>query len=73
MLEAYRTVVLDDVTDRDGLGVELRDGDNHLAEAFCDDTTIAFTFTTFGHGLPVALVEEFLTFAKQRLKVAPPQ
>ena len=60
------------MADRDGLGVELWDGDSQLAEAFRDDTAGTFTFTTFDQDLPVVLVEEFLALARRRLEVDGP-
>ena len=68
MIDSHQIVVFSDVADRDGLGVELWDGDSQLAEAFRDDTAGTFTFTTFDQDLPVVLVEEFLALAKRRLE-----
>ena len=72
MIDSHQIIVFSDVADRDGLGVELWDGDSQLAEAFRDDTAGTFTFTTFDQDLPVVLVEEFLALARRRLEVDGP-
>ena len=72
LIEDHQIIVFSDVADRDGLGVELWDGDAQLAEAFRDDTAGTFTFTTFDQDLPVVLVEEFISLARKRLEVASP-
>jgi hypothetical protein len=64
----YRTQIASDVT-RDGLGIELLEGDNGdvVAEVFRYDQTITMVFNVFRPDLPFPVIEAFIARARKEL------
>lgn len=62
MMDGYRLVVASDVSDRDGLGLELYDASGRLvAEIFRDDRSGSRSFTPHsGTTLPLPILEWFV-------------
>ncbi|WP_412061368.1 hypothetical protein [Rubrivirga sp. IMCC45206] len=69
MIEAYRLVTASDVSGRDGLGLELWDDSEMIAEVFRTDATGVLSASAYRTDLPLVLVEEFLDAARHRLAV----
>jgi hypothetical protein len=68
-MDGYRQLLASDVSDRDGLGLELYGPDGALkAEVFRDDTDGLVTFITHGATqIPLSVIEEFLVNSRHEL------
>ena len=67
---SYELVMGSDVTDRDGMYLELNDSSMEtmpLAEVFYSDIDGSMTASTFGNSLPLDAVEWMIGVAKRRL------
>jgi hypothetical protein len=63
----YEAVVGSDVSDRDGMYLELYEADEQLLEIFYSDADNTMTFTAYRHDLPLAVVEWAIAEGKARL------
>jgi len=61
-----RTIIASDVSDRDGIGVEIYRNDKLIVEIFRDDSDKTRTVTIFNKEVPLELMEEAIkTFRKE--------
>ncbi|WP_439484224.1 hypothetical protein [Cyclobacterium plantarum] len=61
-----RVIIASDVSDRDGIGVEIYRDDKLVIEIFRDDAKRTRTFTLFKQGVSLDLIEESIqTFKKE--------
>lgn len=61
-----RVIIASDVSDRDGIGVEIYRDDKLVIEIFRDDTKHTRTVTLFQQDIPLELIEESIqTFKKE--------
>ena len=63
----YRVVVASDVNPRDGIGVEIYDGNNLLIEIFRDDTDHTRTVTVFNQSVSLEELEGFIEIFKREI------
>jgi len=67
----YRFIVFSDVSDRDGLGVEvsieLSSETRTVCEVFRSDVDGTVTFTAFEEDIPLVVVERACRMARERL------
>lgn len=63
----YKVVAASDVSDRDGIGVEIYRGDALLIEIFRDDTKKTREITTFTKSITVDEMEGFIQIFKQKI------
>jgi len=63
----YEVIVGSCVAERDGMCLELYDGEDLLLEVFYSDVDGAMTFSAFQQDLPLAVVEWALAEGKARL------
>lgn len=63
----YRVVVASDVSDRDGIGVEIYRGDALLIEIFRDDTKKTREITTYTEPIALDEMEGFIQIFKQKI------
>ena len=52
---------------RDGLGLELWDGDDHVAEIFRSDRERTLAISLWREDIPLEIIEEFIADARRRL------
>ena len=61
-----RTIIASDVSDRDGIGVEIYRNDELIVEVFRDDMNKTRKITTFSKDISLELMEEAIeTFRKE--------
>ena len=61
-----RVIIASDVSDRDGVGVEIYQDDKLVIEIFRDDTKLTRTVTLFQQDISLELLEESIeTFNKE--------
>ncbi|ATC64439.1 hypothetical protein CMV30_11005 [Nibricoccus aquaticus] len=53
---------------RDGLGAELLCDQEVIAEVFRSDAERTLIITTFGNDIPLVVIEEFISYARERLE-----
>lgn len=63
----YRVVVASDVSDRDGIGVEIYRGDALLIEIFRDDTKKTREIKTYTESITLDEMEGFIQIFKQAI------
>ena len=63
----YRVVVASDVSDRDGIGVEIYRGDALLIEIFRNDTKKTREITTYTEPITLDEMEGFIQIFKQKI------
>ena len=63
----YEVVVGSDVSDRDGMYLELYEAEEQLLEIFYSDADGTMTFTAYRHDLPLAVVEWAIVEGRARL------
>jgi hypothetical protein len=63
----YRVVVASDVSDRDGIGVEIYRGDALVIAFFRDDTKKTREITTYTEPITLDEMEGFIQIFKQRV------
>ena len=63
----YRVVVASDVSDRDGIGVEIYRGDALLIEIFRDDTKKTRVITAYAESIALDEMEGFIQIYKQAI------
>ena len=63
----YRVVVASDVSDRDGIGVEIYRGDALLIEIFRDDTKKTRVITAYAESIALDEMEGFIQIFKQAI------
>lgn len=62
-----KVIVASDVNPRDGIGVELYDGDKLLVEVFRDDTERTRTVTVFQENVPLERMERVIELFKKEI------
>ena len=62
-----KVVVASDVSDRDGIGVEIYLNDELVVEVFRDDTKKAREITLYKRDVPLELVEESIAIFKREI------
>jgi hypothetical protein len=62
-----KIIVASDVNPRDGIGVELYDGDTLLVEIFRDDTERTRTVTVFQENVPLERMERAIELFKKEI------
>ena len=62
-----KVVVASDVSDRDGIGVEIYLGDELALEIFRDDTKKTREVTLYKKGVPLNVVEESIAIFKREI------
>lgn len=62
-----KVIVASDVNSRDGIGVELYDGDTLLVEIFRDDTERTRTVTVFQENVPLERMERAIELFKKEI------
>jgi hypothetical protein len=63
----YRVIVASDVNSRDGIGVEIYQGDDLLIEMFRDDTARTREITTYRDAFSLAEMEGFIQIFKDEI------
>ena len=63
----YEVVIASDVSERDGIGIEIRKDNKILIEIFRDDTDKTYTVTTFQENLPLEFVEQAIILFKKEI------
>ena len=63
----YKVVVASDVSDRDGMCLELYDAEEQILEVFYSDADGAMTFSVYRQDLPLPVVEWAIAEGKARL------
>jgi hypothetical protein len=66
-LPENRTIVASDVSDRDGIGVEIYRKDELVVEIFRDDTEKTRTITVFKKDISLELMEEAIEIFKKEI------
>lgn len=66
-LPENRTIVASDVSDRDGIGVEIYRKDELVLEIFRDDTEKTRTITVFKKNISLELMEEAIAIFKNEI------
>ena len=66
MVVEFSRIVASDV-DRDGLGLELWQGEKQVAEIFRSDRKRELTITLWEENLPLEIIDGFIADAKNRL------
>lgn len=66
---AYEMIRASDLR-RDGMGLELSQGDQALAEVFYSDITGQFSISIFAHAMPLDLIELLIASARKNLPPA---
>ena len=66
-LPENRTIVASDVSDRDGIGVEIYRKDELVVEIFRDDTEKTRTITIFKKDISLELMEEAIEIFKKEI------
>lgn len=62
-----KVVVASDVSDRDGIGVEIYIGDDLALEIFRDDTKKSREVTLYKKDVPLSVVEESIAIFKRKI------
>lgn len=62
-----KVVVASDVSDRDGIGVEIYLGDDLVLEIFRDDTKKSREVTLYKKDVPLSVVEESIAIFKREI------
>jgi hypothetical protein len=63
----YKIVIASDVSDRDGIGVEIYRGDDLLIEIFRDDTKKTREITTFSQTFALDEMEGFIAIFRKHI------
>lgn len=63
----YEMVVASDVGEREGMSLELYDGDRQIIEVFYSDSDGAMTLSAYQENLPLAVVEWAIAEGRSRL------
>jgi hypothetical protein len=67
LLEDYEVIVASDVSERDGIGIEIWKNNVLLLDIFRDDTTKKFTISLFERDLPLELIEKSIIYFKKEI------
>ena len=62
-----RVIIASDVSDRDGIGVEIYRNDKLVIEIFRDDTKLTRTVTLFQQDISLELLEESISNFKKEI------
>ena len=66
-LPKNRVIIASDVSDRDGIGVEIYRNDKLVIEIFRDDTKLTRTVTLFQQDISLELLEESIANFKKEI------
>ncbi|MEP2448049.1 hypothetical protein A8B79_14320 [Balneola sp. EhC07] len=67
LLKELQVTVVSDISERDGMGIEVWSKEKILIEIFRDDENADFTITLFEEALPLKLVEESIEYFKREI------
>ena len=67
LLEDYEVIVASDVSERDGIGIEIWKNNVLLLDIFREDTTKKFTISLFERDLPLELIEKSIIYFKKEI------
>jgi len=67
LLEDYEVIVASDVSERNGIGIEIWKNNVLLLDIFRDDTTKKFTISLFERDLPLELIEKSIIYFKKEI------
>jgi len=71
MIDGYKLLLASDISDRDGMGLEIYNDAGQIAEIFRDDTTGEVSFNTDAPvRIPISVLEQFIAEAKRDLSSA---
>ena len=71
-MSSFSRIVASDVI-RDGTGVELWQDEEHVGEVFQSDRDKTVTVTLWKQDLPLDVVADWITFAKEQLAPSSPE
>lgn len=66
-LKDFQVVVVSDISEKDGMGIEVWSKEKILIEIFRDDENADFTITLFEEALPLKLIEESIEYFKREI------
>ena len=67
LLKDYEIIVASDVSERDGIGIEIWKDNVLLLDIFRDDTTKKFTISLFVRDLPLELIENSIVYFRKKI------
>lgn len=67
LLKELQVTVVSDISEKDGMGIEVWSKEKILIEIFRDDENADFNITLFEESLPLKLVEESIEYFKSEI------